>query len=159
MKFKFKKILVKLIRQNNSPQEIALGAGVGAFISVLPVYGLHTALVILAAIIVRPANKIAIFLGTNLSLPPTVPFITWAGYEIGRRIFNQGLPPLNWGFFKNLTFQKIASFYQPLFLGSLVLGAVCAVVVYGLTFFVVQKIKERNSRGPGNKNKEICSSG
>ncbi len=157
MKFKFKKILVKLIRQQNSPHEIALGAGIGAFISVLPVYGLHTVLVVLAAIIVRPANKIAIFLGTNLSLPPTIPFITWAGYEIGRFILKKGLPPSDWGFFKNLTFHKIAGFYQPLFLGSLILGVVCAGVVYGLTFFVVKKVKERNSNGSGSKNKEIRS--
>lgn len=158
MKFKFKKILVKLIRQHNSPQEIALGAGIGAFISVLPVYGLHTVLVILAAIIVRPANKIGIFLGTNLSFPLTMPFITWAGYELGRLLISKGnLPPLSWEFFKHLTFQKIASLYGPLFLGSLVLGVICAIVVYGLTFFVVQKVKERNSHGAGSKNKEIRS--
>ena len=144
MKFKFKEILVKLIRQHNSPQEIALGAGIGAFISVLPVYGLHTVLVILAAIIVRPANKIAIFLGTNLSLPPTVPFITWAGYEIGRFILKGNLPPLSWDFFKHLTFGKIAHYYGPLFLGSLVLGVICALVVYGLTFFVVKIVKLKN---------------
>ena len=151
---KFKEIFVKLIRQHNSPYEIALGAGIGAFISVLPVYGLHTVLVILAAIIVRPANKIAIFLGTNLSLPPTIPFITWAGYEIGRFILKGNLPPLSWGFFKHLTFQKIASLYWPLFLGSLILGVICAIVVYGLTFFVVKRVKQRNSHGAGYKSKD-----
>jgi uncharacterized protein (TIGR03546 family) len=157
LKFKFKEILAKLIRQHNSPHEIALGAGIGAFISVLPVYGLHTVLVILAAIIVRPANKIAIFLGTNLSIPLTLPFITWAAYELGRFILKGSLPPLSWEFFKHLTFQKIASLYGPLFLGSLVLGVICAIVVYGLTFFVVKKLKERHSNGPGSKNKEIQS--
>ena len=157
MKFKFKEILVKLIHQHNSPHEIALGAGIGAFISVLPVYGLHTVLVILAAIIVRPANKVAIFLGTNLSLPITLPFITWAGYEIGRFILKGDLPPLNWEFFKHLTFEKIVSFYGPLFLGSLILGVICAALVYGLTFFVVKKVKERNSHVWGNKNKKVSS--
>ena len=157
MKFKFKKILVKLIRQHNSPQEIALGAGIGAFISVLPVYGLHTVLVILAAIIVRPANKIAIFLGTNLSLPPTLPFITWAGYELGRFILKGKFPPLSWEFFKHLTFGKIVNFYWPLFIGSLVLGVICAIVVYGLTFFVVKKIKERSLHVRRSKNKEVPS--
>ena len=155
MRFKFKKILVKLIRQHNSPHEIALGAGIGAFISCLPVYGLHSVLVILAAIIVRPANKIAIFLGTNLSLPPTLPFITWAGYEIGRFILKGNLPPMSWEFFKQLTFKKIVSLYGPLFLGSLILGVICAIVIYGLTFFVMKKIKERNRNGFGSKNKEI----
>ena len=154
MKFKFKKILVQLIRKNSSPHGIALGAGIGAFISVLPVYGLHTFLVILAAIIVRPANKIAILLGTNLSLPPTIPFITWTGYEIGRFILNKDLPPLDWGFFKNLTFQKITSFYQPLFFGSLILGIICAVVVYVLTFFVVKMIKQGNSHADRNRSKD-----
>ena len=155
MKFKFKKIIVQLIRQHNSPHEVALGAGIGAFISVLPVYGLHTVLVVLAAIIVRPANKIAIFLGTNLSLPPTIPFITWAGYEIGKFILKKDLPALDWGFFKDLTFQKITGFYQPLFIGSLILGVFCAIVIYGLTFLVVKKIKERRALGTGNKNKKI----
>ena len=157
MKFKFKEILVKLIHQHNSPHEIALGAGIGAFISVLPVYGLHTVLVILAAIIVRPANKIAILLGTNLSLPLTLPFITWAGYELGRFILKGNYPPLSWEVFKHLTFGKIASFYWPLFLGSLILGVLCAIVVYGLTFFVVKKIKERNHHAWGSKNKEISN--
>ena len=154
---KFKKILAKLIRQHNSPHEIALGAAIGAFISVLPVYGLHTVLIILAAIIVRPANKIAIFLGTNLSLPFTLPFITWAGYEIGRFILKGNLPPLNWEFFSQLTFKKIISLYQPLFLGSLILAVVCAPVVYGVIFWVVKKIQERKSRAARNKNKTISN--
>jgi len=155
LKIKFKKILVKLIRQHNSPQEIALGAGIGAFISVLPVYGLHTVLVVLAALIVRPANKIAILLGTNLSLPPTVPFITWLGYQIGKFILNKDLPPLDWEFLKNLNWEKIISFYGPLFVGSLVLGVFCGVAIYLLTFFVVKAVQNRNRDGSGSKNKKI----
>jgi len=128
-----------------------LGAGIGAFISVLPLYGLHTVLVVLAAIIVRPANKIAILIGTNISLPPTIPFITWAGYEIGRFILKENFQPLTWGFFHNLTFQKFSSHYRPLFLGSLVLGVICGAVVYCLTFFVVKKIKERRTLAAGTE--------
>jgi hypothetical protein len=150
LKLKFKRILVKLIRQNSSPHEIALGAGIGAFISVLPIYGLHTVLVILAMFIVRPANKIAIFLGTNLSLPPTVPFITWAGYELGRFFLKGDFPAMSRDFFKHLTFQKVAQFYWPLFLGSLVLGLICAIIVYGLTYFVVKRIKHKKINGSGS---------
>jgi uncharacterized protein len=154
LKFKFKKILVQLLRRHNSPHEIALGAGIGAFICVLPLYGLHTVLVVLAALLVRPANKIAIFLGTNLSLPPTIPFITWAAYEIGRLMFDEALPPLNWEFFKQLTFQKVTKLYWPLFLGSLVLGLISGCAVYLLTFFVVRAVQKRKNAG-GNKNKKI----
>ncbi len=146
MKWKFKRIAVRLLRLNNSPQEIALGVAIGVFIGILPVYGLHTVLVVIAAILVRPANKIAIFLGTSISLPPTVPPITWAGYEIGRCILNGKFEPLSWSVFKNITFQKICSYYQPLFLGSVVLGIICAVIFYFITFFIVKRINLKAKR-------------
>ncbi|MCK9430264.1 MAG: DUF2062 domain-containing protein [Candidatus Omnitrophica bacterium] len=143
MKWKYKKLAVRLLRLNNSPHEIALGVAIGVFIGILPVYGLHTILVVIAAILVRPANKIAIFLGTSISLPPTVPPITWAGYEIGRFIFKGRFEPLSWSVFKNITFQKICSFYQPLFLGSVVLGIICAVIFYFIVFFVAKRLMTR----------------
>ncbi len=150
MKFRFKRIFVRLIRQNSSPHQIALGAGIGAFICVLPLYGLHTVLVILAMLIVRSANKIAIFLGTNLSLTVTLPFITWGAYEIGRLMFrNDNLPPLDWKFFKTISLQKVAGLYWPLFAGSLVLGLICAVIIYGLTYFTVKRIRQGRINGSG----------
>jgi len=147
LKWKYRKLAVRLLRLNNTPHEIALGVAIGVFIGILPLYGLHTVLVIIAAVLVRPANKIAIFLGTSISLPPTVPPITWAGYEIGRRILNQEFQPLSWSVFKNITFQKIYCYYQPLFLGSVVLGIICAVVFYFLVFFVAQKFILRRKLG------------
>jgi hypothetical protein len=146
LKWKFKRIAVRLLRLNNSPQEIALGVAIGVFIGILPVYGLHTVLVVIAAILVRSANKIAIFLGTSISLPPTVPPITWAGYEIGRRILIGKFEPLSWSVFKNITFQRICSYYQPLFLGSVVLGIICAVIFYFLVFFIVKRINLKAKR-------------
>ena len=140
MKWKFKKIAVRLLRLNNSPHEIALGISIGVFICILPVYGLHTVLVVIAAILVRPANKIAIFLGTTISLPPTVPPITWASYEIGRFILKGKFEPLSWSVFKNITFKKICNLYQPLFLGSIIFGIICAVIFYLITFFIIRKI-------------------
>jgi hypothetical protein len=135
-----------LFKLNNSPREIALGVAIGVFIGILPVYGLHTVLVIVAAILVRPANKIAIFLGTSISLPPTIPPITWAGYEIGRRILNGRFEPLSWSVFKNITFQKICYYYQPLFLGSVILGIICAVVFYLLVYLIIKRLSLRKKR-------------
>jgi hypothetical protein len=146
LKWKYKKLAARLLRLNNSPHEISLGVAIGVFIGILPVYGLHTILVVIAAILVRPANKIAIFLGTSISLPPTVPPITWAGYEIGRLILKGRFEPLSWSVFKNITFQKICSFYQPLFLGSVVLGIICAAIFYLITFFVSKRLMMRRKR-------------
>ena len=145
LKSKIKRIIVKLLRLNNSPPEIALGVAIGVFIAILPVYGLHTVLVVIAAILVRPANKIAILAGTNISLPPTLPFITWAGYEMGRFILRNGYPALNWADFKNVNFQKILDIYPTLFAGSVVLGLICAVIFYFLTLNFVIKFKEKRA--------------
>jgi len=147
LKFKFKRIAVRLLRMHNSPREIALGVAIGVFIGILPVYGLHTVLVIIAAILVRSANKIAMFLGTSISLPPTIPPITWAGYEIGRHILNKGFEPLSWSVFKNITFQKICYYYQPLFLGSVILGVICAAIFYLVVFYMANKFMLRRRRG------------
>jgi hypothetical protein len=143
LKWKYKRFVVRLLKLNNSPHEIALGVAIGVFIGILPVYGLHTVLVIIAAILVRPANKIAIFLGTSISLPPTVPLITWAGYEIGRRILGGNLEALNWTVFKNITLGKVYLYYQPLFLGSVILGLACSVIFYFLVSFLARRLSLR----------------
>ncbi len=143
MRWKFRKILVKLFRLNNTPHEIAIGVAIGVFIAVMPLYGLHTLMVIIAALLVRRSNKIAMLLGTNISLPPTVPFITWAGYEIGRFILRRDFPDLDWTVFKSITVKKVINLYPPLFIGSLILGIVLAVVFYFLIYFIVQGIIKR----------------
>jgi uncharacterized protein (TIGR03546 family) len=146
VKWKFKKMAVRLLRMNNSPREIALGVAIGVFIGILPVYGLHTVLVIIAAIIIRSANKIAIFLGTSISLPPTIPPITWAGYEIGRHILNGEFEPLSWSVFKNITLEKAYTLYRPLFLGSVILGVFCALFFYLIAFFITKKLNLKKGR-------------
>lgn len=144
MRRKFRKILVKLLRLNNTPHEIALGIAIGVFIAILPLYGLHTVLVIIAAVLIRPANKIAILIGTNVSLPPTVATITWTSYDIGRFILkSHNYPPLVWADFKTITLQKIAKLYPPLFLGSVILGIACAVAFYFITYFIVKSLKNK----------------
>ncbi|MDP2905370.1 MAG: DUF2062 domain-containing protein [Candidatus Omnitrophota bacterium] len=142
---KIKRIIAKMLHMHSSPREIALGIAVGVFIAVLPVYGLHTLLLVVLALIIRPANKIAMLIGTNISLPPTVPFITWSGYEIGRFILDKSLAPLCWSDFRNITFQKVTAVYPVLFFGSVILGCVCAVVAYVLTYFIFKAYKEKRA--------------
>lgn len=76
-KLTIKQRFLALLKMHNSPREIALGVSLGVFIGVTPLYGFHTLLVILFALAVKKANKIAILIGTNISIPPTMPFLTW----------------------------------------------------------------------------------
>jgi len=132
-----KQRIIALLKFNNTPREIALGVAIGVFIGITPLYGLHTIMVIAAAFLIRRVNKVAILLGTNISITPTFPFITWAGYSIGRFILSDTYPPLNWSTFKHFDYRQILHFYFPLFIGSIILGLILALFFYFATLWFI----------------------
>ena len=77
-------VLVGALKEHPDPHGIALGVAIGSFIGILPLYGLHTVLCVIALFLIPRANKLAILVGTNISLPPTIATITWTAYDIGR---------------------------------------------------------------------------
>jgi uncharacterized protein len=134
-----KEKISRLLKFNNTPQEIALGIGIGAFIAILPVYGLHTTLVIIIALLVRRVNKIALLIGTNVSLPPSVPLITWIGYNIGKFMLGNDYPVLNRSVFRNFNINNFMNYYYPLFIGSIIEGLICGVILYFLTLWFIKR--------------------
>ncbi|MFB3918967.1 hypothetical protein BU251_02350 [Candidatus Velamenicoccus archaeovorus] len=140
--------LAKVLKEHHAPHEVALGVAIGAFIAVLPLYGFHTLLCVIAAVLVPRANKLAILLGTNISLPPTIATITWTSYDIGRLILaHKRYPPLSWEYVRNFSISRFNEFYYPLFTGSLVLGLICAVVFYVITWAVASRMGRKHSLG------------
>ena len=140
--------LVRVFKAHNAPHEIALGIAIGSFIAILPLYGLHTVLCVIAAIVIPRANKLAIVLGTNVSLPPTVAFITWTAYDIGRFLLvNKNYPPLSWEYIRNFKISKVSEFYYPLFIGSIVLGLLCAGAFYLITLAIANHFKKKRALG------------
>jgi uncharacterized protein len=132
-----KERLRRLWRMNNSPEDIALGVAIGAFISILPVYGLHTVLALGAAFAIKRVNKIAVLLGTNVSTVVTFPFITWIAYDIGRFFVRNAYAPLTWHAFRTFSYKTLLDIYYPLFVGSVILGIFTGFVFYYLTFWFV----------------------
>ena len=64
----FKERFLKLWRSNISPNEIALGVAIGVFIGITPLYGFHIIMATISAFTIKRVNKVAIFLGMNISL-------------------------------------------------------------------------------------------
>ena len=140
--------LVKVLKEHDNPHEIALGVAIGSFIGILPVYGLHTVLCLIALFLIPRANKLAILLGTNVSLPPTIATITWTSYDIGRLILiNKHYPPISWEYIKNFKISRVSEFYYPLFIGSAVLGLLCAVFFYFITLAIANHFKNKRLHG------------
>jgi len=135
-----------LLRLNSSPPEIALGVAIGVFIAIAPLYGFHTIMVIIAALLIKQANKIAILLGTNISTAITLPFITWGGYNIGTKVLGNNYPPLQWQTFKHFSYKTILDFYYPLFIGSLIMGLILASIFYLITFWFAEMLKKKHRR-------------
>ncbi len=141
--------IVNELKSHNDPREIALGMAIGTFIAILPLYGLHTLLCVGAALLIPRANKIGILLGTNISLPPSIALITWTAYDIGRYLLpSRHYPPLSWEYVRHFSIARISEFYQPLFIGSVALGLICATVVYLLTWAIAGYFRKKYFR-PG----------
>lgn len=133
--------LLDLWKSHSSPHEIALGMAIGVFIGISPLYGFHIMMAVIAALSMKHVNKVAIFLGMNISLPPTIPFITWAGYSIGRRLLGSAYPPLGWDAFRDISSETFYRFFYALSVGSLVLGTVLSGLFYFLTLWIFQSRK------------------
>lgn len=140
-----KEKILKLLRLNNAPQEVALGVAIGAFIAIMPLYGLHTVLVIIAALVIPRVNKIALLIGTSVSLPPTLPFITWIGYSIGKFLLGKDYPAFNWSDFKNFNVKNLMNYYYPLFIGSIIEGLICGVILYFLILWFIKRRKAKKA--------------
>lgn len=140
---KFKEKFMLLLKINNSPRRIALGVAIGVFIGVTPLYGFHTIIVIIMAMLIPRTNKIAILIGSNISIPPTAPFISWMGYEIGRVILGYRYPAIRWITLKHFHYDDIKEILFPLFLGSFILGLILTVCSYFLILVLVRKFKGR----------------
>jgi uncharacterized protein (DUF2062 family) len=96
--------------------------------------------------LIRRANKLGILLGTNVSLPPTFPLITWTAYDIGRYLMpEKHYAPLSWEYFRHFEISRISEFYFPLFVGSVVLGLACAGSLYAVTFVAMSFYKRSRS--------------
>lgn len=127
---------------NRSPHEIALGAAIGVFIGITPFYGFHILMAFIAALAFKGLNRTAIFLGINISLPPTIPFITWAGYSLGRKLLGSSYPPLGWDAFKDfLSIENFFHFFYVLSVGSIVLGIVLGIFFYFLIVLILKRRK------------------
>ncbi|MBL7672405.1 MAG: DUF2062 domain-containing protein [Bdellovibrionaceae bacterium] len=123
-----------MLREQTSPFKSSLALGLGVFVGTLPIYGLHTGIVGFLALIFR-LNFVYIWVGTNISIPPLVPFLVYGSHVIGSNILlESSLPtnllPISWIF------------------GSIVLGVLLGVL-FGMTLFVVKRSRLKSGKNKG----------
>lgn len=135
------KVLRLLLKENATPQGLALAAAVGMFIAVLPIFFLHTGVILYFAQRLR-LNKLVALNIQHLAMPPFVPALCIElGYYLrhGRWLTDLSLATV----FKQFS----ARLYEWL-LGSLFIAPLAAILAGGviyLTALAIRKIRYANA--------------
>lgn len=153
--------LLAVLHLDDAPWKIALGLAVGVFISCTPLYGLHTVLAIVAAMLFR-LNKVATITGAWLNLPWFAPFVYGFSLKVGEFLLSGGrgleaiqalelrewaalirpllsLDHLREGFLASS--KLLFTLSMPLLVGTTVVGLVASVVTYFLAVEAVRRIQ------------------
>lgn len=135
-----KKGIRKFLRENilhsdDSVSKKSLSIALGVFIGIAPFWGFQTVIVLFLAALLR-LNKVIAFAGSNVSLPPFIPFIIYGSLKIGAWFFPQHT---SFNFDRSITFSDLQEHLAQYIAGSLILAAAMSVI-FGLASFLLLSI-------------------
>jgi len=138
----------RVLRIPDRPHVVALGLAIGVFAAFTPLYGLHIILSIVVAWLLS-ANVAAAAIGTAFANPLTIPFIFSATYELGRAVLHAGNRSIPMREFFDLlhdwNFAELWIVFLQLFVGSVILGSIAAVLAYILAYKATTRFRRRRS--------------
>ncbi|MGE3062453.1 MAG: DUF2062 domain-containing protein [bacterium] len=139
---KLKSAVKDIISSDSSPGEIGFGFGIGIFIGFLPFYGFQTIISVLAAALIKRANKMALIFATQLFLPFVIPFVVAANFFTGSLIMYQRI-----AVFKITDISEVFVYFLPVLAGSIPNG-----ILFGfLLGFILKNIITAKRRQDGGK--------
>lgn len=81
-------VMRRLAEEDTSPARLGVAVGVGVLFACTPFFGFQLALALMVAWPLR-LNKLAVALGTQLSLPPLIPFLAYTSVNLGELILHR----------------------------------------------------------------------
>ena len=130
-----RELLYKLRTEGTSPKKQASAVAVGVLIGCSPFYGLHLALCLLFARLLR-LNQGLTYLAAHVSLPGLWPFLVLAELEVGRRLRGKSYLQIHVADIRRIGLGEVGI---DLLLGSAVIGAILAVVLGSLTYWAARR--------------------
>jgi uncharacterized protein (DUF2062 family) len=129
------KVLRMLLKENATPEGLALSAAVGLFIAVLPIFFLHTGVILYFSQRLG-LNKIVSLNIQHLAMPPLVPALCIElGYFMRNGIWLTDLSLAT-------VFREFSSRLFEWFLGSLVIAPLSAAVIWVVTYLTAVFIRQ-----------------
>lgn len=143
----FRLFYLRVARLRGKPQSIALGLAVGVFVGCFPFFGLQTVFGVVLATCFR-ASKIAAAAGTWVSNPLTSVPIYLFNYKVGQSILGgEERIDLTFDFDSFASFKELGfTFAATLLIGCLVVGIVCAIISYFVSFRLIERWRQRQKQ-------------
>jgi len=135
----------RIWREHASPRRLGAAVAVGILVGCSPFFGLHFWIGLGLAFLLR-LNKVAVMLGSQVSIPPLAPFLGFASVQVGALILS--------GETVELTVDDFSVEQLPMLLrhfllnwvvGGFVVGAGLALPGFMLTSVVVRRRREREA--------------
>lgn len=148
----FRALLRQVLHLQESPHRTALAFALGVFIAFSPVYGLHTAMVVLCTWLFG-LNFLALFTGALINNPWTIIPILGATYWTGALLLGRAdVPNFDW---QDLSFsgiyEQVLPYAAPFMLGGLVLSVLGALLSYPAAYLFFHKHRSSSSAKPTTK--------
>lgn len=138
----------------DTPNRVALAFGLGIFIAFFPVLGIHTLAALGLALAFR-LNRVAILAGAWTNNPWTLAPMYTAGTLLGCALLGvspASLGEVDWSLRGRAFYESLLAGFGPLLLpfvvGNLVLGAISAVVVFGILRAVLARRRRAGGAFP-----------
>ena len=117
----------QLLKENSSPKQLAVAAGVGILLGTFPLLFCHTIAILFVCGFFR-LNKVAAVSASQLCMPPLVPALC---IEVGYYLRNGSW--LTDFSLETLGYQAVQRFYE-WFLGSLLIAPILALIIVAITY-------------------------
>lgn len=140
--------------RKETTHRFAMGISIGIFFTIVPTVGIGLLLAVMMSVALN-GNKLVAIAVSFLSNPLTFVPISYPSFLIGNFILVKTeyrfpwdiIPPENerWSemFLRYLTFWQ--EIFLPIFIGSLLLGTVVALIAYPIGFYIIQWSRKRAS--------------
>lgn len=139
-KAQLKQRMLAILALDSHPSNIAAGFAVGVFIGCTPLFGIHTALAVTAALVFR-LNKLTTITGSWVNTPLTVLPILTASYSLGEFLLGRKPQPVS---FHSLDWHHLKEYAAALFIGSALIGLVAALISYALCYWLVIRFRRKD---------------
>lgn len=159
-------VIHNLLHADDPPHRLALGLAVGVFVAFTPTVGIQMIIAGFLSWLLK-ANKLVSAAMVWISNPATIIPIYWYCYRIGCAVL--ALDPIgrDWwlrlaeppqGWWNRVTFYwtQFLAIAEPLWLGGLIVGLICAYPTYYVAFAVIRAYRQRRAARDAHAREEAA---